>query len=198
MADRRYSGGSRGNAQIRGTGKMSENRVAWVKANFGQLVILKYDDADPGGDTDQPGKTEPDSGPTIRLYVPRPNARDFSLNITALTEEELLAFEEFMAFLFELAKPVVRERDRIASEALADGDDSYTRVYRQAPQFVVRQGAKPADGEGVLRGPDDLPGGSGGGESATGDDGGLRGAGDGLAEPEPGSDLPQDDGPQAD
>lgn len=61
-----------------------------------------------------------------------------SMQLCMLTSEELAAFRKFMELAFELAEPVVAERDRLAAEALERGDDSHPRIFRQKPLFSVR------------------------------------------------------------
>src|SRR3954454_4710994 len=102
MADRRFRPGHRDNPQARGSGKMSGSRFAWLRTAIGQFVILRYED--PQEDED------PESGPTIRLFLPRPGARPVQYNLTALTEEELKLTREFFNLLFDLADPIVKQR----------------------------------------------------------------------------------------
>lgn len=61
-----------------------------------------------------------------------------SMQLSNLTMEELTAFKKFWELAFELAEPVVTERDRLAAEALERGDDSHPRIFRQKPVFAVR------------------------------------------------------------
>lgn len=138
---RQFKAGHRDNAQLRGTGKMSENRFAWVRVAIGQFTIMKFEPEETDDDKDL--------GASVVLFIPRPGSRGISYDMTALTSEELKVVREFFNMLFDEAEPVVSDRDRIANEALAAGDDSHARVYRQVPQFVVRKRPQRKDSEGV-------------------------------------------------
>lgn len=174
-----FKPGHRSNPQLMGTGKMSENRYAWIRLTIGQFVIMLEPD-------------EAEVGTSVRLIQPRPGARSVISNITALTVEELDAMEQFFKLLFDTARPVVVARDKAAQDALDQGDDSHARSYRQPPQFVVRERALREHNEGVPVGPDGVPPVAQGADP----DGAVRGTGDGMAE-QPSSDRgPQDDGPQ--
>lgn len=181
MADRRYRPGHRNSPQLRGDGKMSEERYAWLKTAVGQMVILV-----------QHGEGK-ETGPTIRLHLPRPGGRPISYNLTALTKEELDEMRKFFELLFATAEPVVISRDRMAQDALTAGDDSFARVYRQLPQFIVREGSQPRYDQGVHDGSEGLPPGSGGDSDPSEGSGVVCGE---LADGEPEEDSPQDDGPE--
>lgn len=176
----RFRPGHRNRPQARGDGKLSEGRAAWVKAAFGQLVLMVEAEPD-----------HPNLGPSVMLTYPRPSGRPVTINLTALTEEELDAMQQFFDLLFQTARPVIRLRDKVAKDALAQGDDSHARVYRQAPQFVVRSREVIANAQGVwerLAGVPPLD------EAPASSDGELRGDSDGLAEPTQDSSGPEDDG----
>lgn len=166
-------GGS--NPQLRGTGKMSEERAAWLRTYLGQMTYMRYDKT-PDGDTIE-------NGPNVVLYVPRTGSRiPLIMNITALTIEELDAMEAFFKLIFDEARPIVVERDRVAREAFDSGDDSFARVYRQLPQFIIRSRSEFGHTEGVHVGSEDLPEVNGGDDTS---DDGLRGDSDQLAPDEP-------------
>jgi len=134
-------------------------------------------------------------GPTVRLLLPRMFGAPIKYNITALTLDELQKLREFFNLLFDLAEPVVRERDRIANEALEAGDDSFARSYREVPHFVVRGRPSGSDSQSIHNGPEDAAGrpaadrGSGG---ESGADGGT------VADDHPQGDVAQDDHPATD
>lgn len=177
-------------------GRMSKNRIAWMRLVIGQFILMR------GWTTEDPEEeaVRKESGPTYRLLLPRPNGgRAVSYNLTALTHEEFLVLKKFFLMVFDLVEPVVIQRDKVAQDAFAKGDDSFARIYRQVPQLVVREGQDGADDESVLHGPEDLPSGDGTGGGQVGDvrapDGGVRGAGDELASGEPPASESQDDKP---
>jgi hypothetical protein len=134
---RRFRPGHRDNPQLRGTGKMSDTRRAWLKTAIGQFVILEYGTGDEDHDKEH--------GPTVKLHLPRPGRPPVNFNLTALTAEELKLTREFFNLLFDMAEPIVDLRDKVAHDALADGDDSYARVYRAVPQFVIRKEGRSED-----------------------------------------------------
>lgn len=56
------------------------------------------------------------------------------LNLTAMTEEEVLAFKQMVVDTCDFVLPIVRERDRIAREAAKAGDMTYKRLWRSDPK----------------------------------------------------------------
>lgn len=192
MAKNVYKPGSR-NPKFRIDGKMSENRVTWLRTILGTAVIMFYP---PGVIPDDATDEEKDqTGPTVRLIIPQPGRRAVSLNLTALTSAEIVLMREFYNLLFDLAEPIVRERDKVAQNAYENGDDSFARIYRQVPQLVVRSGAIGPDYESVRNRLDDLSRGVRDGFSSAD---GVRRVGTELASSEPEKDRTQDDEPQTD
>ncbi len=80
------------------------------------------------------------------------------MNLTRMTEPELLAIKQLIDQAFELALPVVRQRDEEADEAFNEGDDSFERVYRAVPKLVFREGAVAAYMQSLRNRPEDLSG----------------------------------------
>jgi hypothetical protein len=169
------------------SGKMSENRYAWVRTILGQMVLYRH--------VEEPLANEPTVGDTLQLMMPRPGGRAISMNFSALTLAELEAIREFFNLLFDLATPVVKARDKVAQDAFDAGDDSYARIYRQVPQLIIRKGPVGQHRQGVHDGPEDAAA----GDEHDGDlDGGLRGRSAGVApveEEDPGTEV---DGSEAD
>jgi hypothetical protein len=181
--DRKFKPGHRSAVRYGSTGKISENRFAWLRLYFGQFQIMKYEIPEE--------EEEREVGANITLYIPRPGTQSpLSLNMTALTSEELQAMREFFELLFTEVEPVIADRDRIANDALAKGDDSYARVYRQVPQFIVRQRPERTDSPSVHDGSEDVSSGSGGDVDP---DDRVRGLGDELADGEPEEVISEDD-----
>lgn len=164
-------------------GLMSESRWAWVRNVIGQFVILV-----------NPTEGKPEDL-TIRLFHPIPNRPSMDWNLTAMTEQELLLFKELIDLAFEWALPVVRNRDKEAADAFAEGDDSHARVYRQVPQLVIRKRPESEYREGVSKRSGIIPGLTGG---AIDPDEQLRGSGDVLSELDPEDSSPSDNGTEAD
>lgn len=169
-----YRPGSRKGNRFK-PGKISENRYAWLRTGIGQFVTMYYED---NPLLEEQGEEESDLefGPTVRLILPRQFGPPMKYNITALTFEELDMMRQFFNLLFDLAEPTVRERDRLANEAFEAGDDSYARIYRQVPQYIVRGRPVRADGQGVRDGHEDLPAGTGEDGDPSGGTGVVGGA----------------------
>jgi hypothetical protein len=167
---------------------MSENRRAWIKTAVGMMVLMEYRN---GEDEDE---STNETEPTIRLYLPQPGRKAVSYDLTALTEPELDAMEKFFALLFKKARPVVQQRDKVANDALERGDDSFARVYRDAPQFIVREGQVSSDGQGVYDRPEDAPGGH---APDSDSDSSVGGSGDGVASGEAQHCSSEDNGSEA-
>jgi hypothetical protein len=191
VGDRLYRPGSR-NPKYRREGKFSENRVAWLKNFMGQFVIMRYSNEDIPEDA----VDLKEEGPTYLLVLPkRGGGRPTTFNITSLTIEELQQTRRFFNELFDLAEPIVRHRDKVAQDAADEGDDSYTRYYREVPQYVVREGQLREHDQRIL---DRLAGVLDGAGADGSPDGGVRGDWSELASGESSEGEPEDDEPKAD
>lgn len=188
--DREYSSGSRSQRfrKIQ-RGIYVESRHAWVNTILGQLALYIYEE----GTEIAENTIEP--GPTVKVLIPRYKGPTVHWDFSALTLEELTELRKFFDVAFDAAEPVVRMRDKAAADALAEGNDSFSRVYRQVPKLVVRQRAKREHGEGVQYGPEDVLESSGlnGGSS-----GGVRGPSGELADSGTSEGGSENNGPQAD
>ena len=188
MADRMFKAGHRQAKRYQPPeGRISKNRFAWLRTAIGQFVVMRYAQDDR---TDDDVKNDREVGDTYTLVIPLQGRRPVTLNITALTYIEFQKTRQLFNLLFDLAEPVIRERDKVAQDAFANGDDSYTRVYREVPKLIVRERQERTDLQGVQYGPSGVPGGVGGDESPTG---GLRRDGDELADGEQEESRGQDD-----
>jgi hypothetical protein len=126
----------------------------------------------------------------LNIFLPgRP--KPISWNFSAMTADELEATRQFFNYLFDLADPVVRERDKVANAAFEKGDDSYVRVYRPVPQFIKRERKKREHTEGVHVGPESPAQGDGSGGDLRG---GLPGDGTELVDSQPQEGGVQDNG----
>lgn len=166
--------------------RMSEGRAAWVKTYQDQFVIF-FDLVKEGEDA---GHLK-----DIMFFHSHDGGRSASLNLTACTEDELNAIEEFWMHAISLARPIVQHRDKEARDALEAGDDTYMRNYRALPVRVYRKGPVPEYGEGVQHGSSDAAdvGGDGGDH-----EGRVRDQGPDVAERDAEGRGPQDDGATAD
>lgn len=190
-----------GYAQAAVEGRMSDYRVAFTKNLFGSFNIRQYLPKDETEEDVRAYALENQIGPTVQLQLDlQKMRRPIGMNLTNLTIEELDALRSIINLAFDLAEPVVKDRDKVAQDAKDAGDDSYARVYRQIPEFVVRTGKVLAYGEGVL---DRLAGileRFGGGLPRFVERWGTRVLGDGdvVADEASADSGSEDDGPQAD
>lgn len=177
-----------GNRTQTGVGQLSRNRWGWVGIYFGKFIIW----ADYKLDED---KNETDEVQDIKLMYPQIKGAPVTWNLTACTEEELTSLKHLFDTAFALALPIVQQRDKEAQDAFANGDDSHSRIYRQVPQLVYREGAIGEHSEGVL---DRLEDAAGVQRTADDLDGRLRDDGPAVAQPDPSVSSPQDNGPKVD
>lgn len=158
--------GNRTRRYTPGYGKLSSDRVAWLRTVPTQQIAISL--VDPIGVLD---KEDPDfeekaakseKGDNVLLMMTVSGRRTpLTWNMSAMTTEELEATRQFFNHLFDLADPIVRERDKVAEDAYNKGDDSYTRSYRQLPQLVIRSRQESADSESLHDGSPDAPLGDG-------------------------------------
>lgn len=74
----------------------------------------------------------------IILSISKGSARPMAIDLTRLTEKELIAFRETVLIATEAAQPICAELDQRAQEAMRNGDDSDTRSYRPVPVVLVK------------------------------------------------------------
>jgi hypothetical protein len=131
-------------------GRISESRRAWTRTYPAEFVLYVNErdegSADPAADTT----------PTIVLFF-KVGAKAVYLDLTVLTAEELAASKKLIDLAFDEAKPVCEERDRMAEEAMANGDDTHARAYRAVPQFIDRKRSERPDGQGIHVRPEEPP-----------------------------------------
>lgn len=147
--------------QTTGMGRLSDQkRAVLVTAITRQLAIVSLDPKE--WDEENNAKIESEQGDNIVLMITVPGSRrPLKWNLSAMTLEELEATRQFFEHLFDLADPIIRERDKVADEAFSRGDDSYNRVYRSLPQFITRPRKESPNSESVHDGPEDAPQGPG-------------------------------------
>ncbi|HEY6021730.1 MAG TPA: hypothetical protein VIY48_18230 [Candidatus Paceibacterota bacterium] len=186
--DKQYRPGSR--KALYRPGRFTPGRIAWTTTYAGQYAI-----------THHPEVKENEPGPSIKMNISRGSGRPIVIDATSLTMEELLQLRKAFNLLFDLAEPIVRERDRVAQDAYDKGDDSYTRSYRSVPRFVIREGEIGPDGQSVYDGPESIPlryrwpGGAGYSEHPEEE---LRDAGSEVAELQPEENSNQDNASEDD
>lgn len=135
--------------QTTGMGRLSpEKRAILVTSVTRQLAIVSLDPKE--WDEENNAQLESEQGDNIVLLITVPGMRrPLRWNLSAMTTAELEATRQFFEHLFDLADPIVRERDKVANEAYERGDDSFVRVYRGLPQFITRPRKEPTDSESV-------------------------------------------------
>lgn len=176
-----YEPGDRGKRYTREPGKYSEIRYAWASTEIGKFIILVGDQSRETGDD-------------VVLYIPRAGKLpDLTLSLTHCTEQELEAVKDIIDSAFEWARPIVQLRDKEAQDAWNKGDDSFARNYRPVPQLVYRKRPNAEHSLGVHERSTRVPEGD---RRATDSDGGVRGIGDELAEPDSSEDGSKDNGTQ--
>lgn len=189
---KRYKPGSR--QKVYRDGIMSERRVAWIRTMLGTSVVMFYPpgwtEAETEEEQEELKKIKVETGPTVRLIINRSNARPVQMNLTSLTADELNMTREFYNLLFDLAEPIVQERDRVAQDAYDNGDDGFARIYREVPQVVVRTGTIGPDYQSIRNRLENF---SQRARSRLRDNGRLRGIGPELAPSEPEEGRTQDD-----
>lgn len=175
-------------------GYMSENRIMWLETFIGQFVVLMYPEGFRDESDDVPAiKTEP--GPTIRLMIPGKTRQPVYFTFTALTSEELASLRELFNRMFDMVEPIVEHRDKAAQDAYDQGDDTITRLYRQVPRLIVREGAIREHSISLRERPSGPPAGHG---TDGSDDGGLRGGGSDVVDEPPSGERAEDDQSSAD
>lgn len=189
MVRRASRAGSRTNRYRLGYGRIGDNRLAWLRtAITDQIAVLGV----PQGEKKEDVELEDEPGVSYLLVIPVPGRqRPLFWNLSGMTVEEFEATRQFFNHLFDLVDPVVRERDKVAADAFANGDDSYARIYRPTPQFVTRDRPVREHSEGVHDGLEDAPEGHGDGLDSAG---GVRSGGSELADGEPEQGSVQDNG----
>ena len=179
------------NAEIgKPQGQMSKNKWAWVRLYFGVFQIwADYSEKEDGTKTDEVIDLK------MMYVVPGGRRQPVTWNLTACTEEELIALKHLWDTAIEWALPVARQRDKEARDAFANGDDSHVRIYREVPQLVYRSGPEHQYGEGVQHGPEDAAGVP---RDSADPSRGVRDVRPDVAEPDTGNGEPQNDGPEVD
>lgn len=83
--------------------------------------------------------TNPTNGkPKVILAINRGAGKPLAIDLSQLTEQELVAFRETVLIATEVAQPICAALDQRAQEAMQNGDDTDPRTYRQVPVVFVR------------------------------------------------------------
>lgn len=82
----------------------------------------------------------PEAGDGIQMALRWAGSKGFQVDLSNLTERELDKFKEFVCFGVEKARPISRERDKTAREAVDNGNYDYHRSQRQDPNLLIKPG----------------------------------------------------------
>lgn len=134
-----------------GYGRYADNRLAFAKTAAGTIALYRLNNDPEEAESEEEREIIENSeiGPNYKLTFSSAR-RNIDYYLTSLTEDELDSIKSMFEFALELAYPIVRERDRMAQDAFSDGDDSFSRIYRQSPQFVVRNREITEHDQGLL------------------------------------------------
>ena len=120
-----------------------------------QIALLAYDPEEvEAEDIPEDMKSEEGTSYIVKIQVPGLK-KGLTWNISGMTLEELEVTRQFFNYLFDTAEPVIRERDRVAEDAFARGDDSYIRSYRLTPELVIRKREAESHDQGLHNGLED-------------------------------------------
>lgn len=94
-------------------------------------------------------------GPSVSISFIK-NGRILTVELTEMTEPEIMAFKEVINAGIELAIPICIGRDKKANELnAANADDIFPRLYRSVPKVVARPRTVGLDGAQLLLRPVD-------------------------------------------
>ena len=119
------------------TSVISKRRQLWTDICLGTFALVRV----PAEERKEWSAEYPlEPGDDIIMELPGPGDTYFQLDITRLSALELDYIEAFFARAIAAARPIVERRDENAEQQRHDGIDTNPRIYRQVPQFIVRQG----------------------------------------------------------
>lgn len=147
---------------------VSDRRRAWVTLKYDELVLY----VNPPEEDEEGLATDGITVMNLRA------SQKWTTDLTRMTLAELEAFEQLWLLAFQLAKPLVTERDRKARADHEAGIGTQYRLYNRPPVTVGLSGDQREYVEGLLFGPAPISRRNGLGDSG---DRGVRGAGDDVA-----------------
>lgn len=131
---------------------MSPERAAWVRMGANEVILWDHSRHLAEEDDD-----EVKEGHTLIFHVSG-QARKWHLQLGTMTEAEIVALKQFMDHVFEQAIPLAHRLDAEARQSWEEHGIDYARLYRVAPQFVVRERVRKEHDPGVQGGPDGVDG----------------------------------------
>lgn len=136
-------------------GRLPDDQVGFLQLSKYTVSVFQ-NDLIPSEEIDS---EMPEPLDVIRVAFRFPGRRAATtLNLTALTGEELTALRTIIDHAFALAEPIVDELDQRAQEAHDNGDDSYSRLYRSLPALIIRERVVRAHDQSVPDRPDGVDG----------------------------------------
>lgn len=111
---------------------VSKNRLAWTNSEGLTVSIYEY----PEGDERKPTQ---EVGTDIVMYWTQ-GGRDFRVNLSNMTSDELDAVHVIVEEAFSRARETVYQRDEVAREIFNTTGEPFTRLYRRTPVLVHRTG----------------------------------------------------------
>lgn len=159
---------------------VSDRRRAWVTLRNDELVLY----VNPPEEDEEGLATDGISVSNIRVN------QKWTTDLTRMTSAELEAYEKLWLLAFQLAKPLVAERDRKARADHEAGIGTQYRLYNRPPVAIGLSGDQREHVEGLLFGPAPVSRSHWVGDSR---DRGVRGAGDDVAPDEPQEGGPEDE-----
>jgi hypothetical protein len=92
-----------------------------------------------------------EDGHEMFILLSPPRGTAVRVDLTALTEAELTAFKYVIDVACANALHICKKRDEVAEAALDEGSTKYTRVFREWPRILLREGTKEFEKYPVLK-----------------------------------------------
>lgn len=131
-------------------GAISNARRAWTKGSVVEAICYVYEERkvdDPEGPRQEPGDD-------VSLFFHKSGQvrEQIKLPLTQMTESELVALRRVSEIAFANALATVQFRDARAAKLLAQGDTSLSRIFREDPRIIIREGESyPTEPQFLLR-----------------------------------------------
>ena len=132
-------------------GRVDEGSVLWLTTSAGRITLKVYEK------NERQGEVGVNCGLNLRFA----SGGFRTVDLTALTESEFLALQDFFNRAAAIVLPIIRARDKAADDAYAAGDGSFDRSYRALPTLVDREWSPGEHLEGIFNGPEDASSGDG-------------------------------------
>lgn len=119
-------------------GAISDARRAWAKGSVVEAICYVYEERkvdDPEGPRQEPGDD-------VSLFFHKSGdvREKIKLPLTQLTESELVALRRVTEIAFANALATVQFRDARAARLLSQGETGLSRMFREDPRVIIREG----------------------------------------------------------